>query len=92
LSNSDGNIHAVIAAFHVWMIVVARDQQDVVVIAVRVRTQDGNFAEIVNLDRFSKLQAGTGRNQSVQVYDRTTALRQERICAISQPEIADNLL
>ena len=55
MSNSDGNIHAVIAAFYVWMIVVARDQQDVVVIAVRVRTQDGNFSEIVNLDRFSKL-------------------------------------
>ena len=45
----------VIAAFDARMILIARNQHDDVVIAVRVRTLGGNFAEIVNLVRFDKL-------------------------------------
>jgi len=53
--------HPVIATLDALVFAVARDQQDDVVVAIRVPTLGGNFAEIVNLIRFKKLQAGTGR-------------------------------
>jgi hypothetical protein len=59
---------AVVATLDAGMIPVARDQQDGVVVAIRVPgVADVDLPEIVDLVRLNQLKAGAGRNQSIQI-------------------------
>ena len=59
---------AVVAALDAGMILVARDQQDRVVVAIRVPgVADVDLPEIVDCAHLNQLKAGAGRNQSIQI-------------------------
>lgn len=65
---SRGRIHhAVVAALNARMILVARDQQNGVGIAIGVRAVDSNFSAIVNVKRDIEVESGVGRDQAVQI-------------------------
>src|SRR5580704_9771005 len=68
---SFGRYHAVVAAFDAWMILVAGDQQETVIIAVGKQPIADNLSAIIEERRRCQVQARTRRNQGIQVDNRT---------------------
>jgi hypothetical protein len=63
------------------MVLVARNQQNGVVVVIGVRAIEGDLPTVVDLYRLNQLNAGVGSNQSIQVYEGAAILPQEWECS-----------
>ena len=61
--------HAVVAAFYAWMILIARDQQPSVLVAVGEHAVDADVARVTDKCRKRQVKRGRRRNQGVQIND-----------------------
>ena len=79
LASGDGCALTLVLALTVAVVLVARDQQEGMRVAIGENTEAGNLSAVIDIQRPIEVLCRVGRDKSVQVDHRSALLPQERV-------------